>query len=141
MFMNDTPIKKERPLSPHLQIYKPQITSISSILHRLTGVALTLGLFLVTWGLIALADGRDSFEFFIDFCASTLGQIMLIGWSGAFFYHMCTGLRHFVLDAGFLYEKKNTAISGFAVIGIAIVLTLATWIYIYRAMIFGGATA
>lgn len=137
--MTDTPIKKERPLSPHLQIYKPQITSMSSILHRLSGVALTIGLFLVTWGLIALADGRESYEFFMNFCASTVGQIMLIGWTAAFFYHMSTGLRHFILDAGFLYEKKNTAISGYVVIAIAALLTAMTWIYIYRDTIFGGA--
>lgn len=137
--MTDTSIKKERPLSPHLQIYKPQITSISSILHRLAGVALTIGLFVVTWGLIALADGRESFEFFTTFFASTIGQIILFAWTGAFFYHMCTGLRHFILDAGFLYEKGTAAKSGFIVIFLAAFMTFATWAYIYRDTILGGA--
>lgn len=136
--MSDNPIKKERPLSPHLQVYKPQITSMSSILHRMTGIALTLGLFMVTWGLIALADGRESFEYFMDFSKSIVGQIMLIGWTGAFFYHMCTGIRHFILDAGFLYEKNIAAKSGFVVIGMAVVMTFATWAYIYRDAIMGG---
>lgn len=136
--MTDTPIKKDRPMSPHLQIYKPQITSISSILHRMTGIALTLGLFLVTWGLIALADGRGSFEYFMAFCTSVVGQLMLMGWTGAFFYHMCTGLRHFILDAGFLYEKNIAAKSGFIVIGLAIAMTAATWVYIYRDVLMGG---
>ena len=137
--MTDTPLKKERPLSPHLQIYKPQITSISSILHRLAGVALTMGLFIVTWGLIALADGRESFEFFTGFFASTIGQIILIAWTGAFFYHMCTGLRHFILDAGYLYEKCTAAMSGFIVIALAALKTGGVWAYVYRDMIFGGA--
>lgn len=136
--MTDTHIKKERPLSPHLQIYKPQITSISSILHRMTGVALTLGLFLVTWGLVALADGRESFEFFLGFCSSTLGQIMLIGWTGAFYYHMCTGIRHFILDAGYLYEKETAAKSGFIVILLAFLMTAGTWVYIYKDILFNG---
>ena len=136
--MTDTPIKKERPLSPHLQIYKPQITSMSSILHRMTGVALTLGLFLVTWGLLSLANGRESFECFLDFCGSTLGQIMLIGWTGAFFYHMCTGLRHFILDAGYLYEKDIAAKSGFIVILLSALMTAGLWAYIYKDMLVGG---
>ncbi len=139
--MSENTVQKERPLSPHLQIYKPQITSVSSILHRMAGIALVLGLFLVTWGLIALANGRESYEFFIGFCTSTIGQLMLAGWSAAFFYHMCTGLRHFILDAGFLFEKKATAISGWIVIAIAFILTAATWGYIYRDALMGGGTA
>jgi succinate dehydrogenase / fumarate reductase cytochrome b subunit len=138
MCMSDTNVKKERPLSPHLQIYKPQITSISSILHRMAGIALMLGLFLVTWGLLALAGGRETYEFFMGFCTSTIGQLMLAGWSAAFFYHMCTGLRHFFLDAGFLYEKKVAALSGWIVVGIAFILTVATWGYIYRDALMGG---
>ena len=137
-FMTDTPLKKERPLSPHLQVYKPQITSMSSILHRMTGIALTIGLFLVTWGLLALANGRESYEFFMAFCTSTIGQILLFGWTAAFFYHFCTGIRHFILDAGFLYEKRTTAISGWVVIASAFILTMATWAYIYRDMMTGG---
>lgn len=124
-------IKKPRPLSPHLQIYKPQITSVSSILHRMSGIALTLGLFLVTWGLIALANGRESYEFFMAFCVSIPGQILLLGWSAAFFYHLCTGIRHFILDSGFLFEKKNTAISGYIVLIVSFALTVATWAIVY----------
>lgn len=137
--MTDTPVQKERPLSPHLQIYKPQITSMSSIFHRMSGIALMLGLFLFAWGVIALASGREAYEYFIWFCQSTIGQLMLVGWTMAFFYHMSTGLRHFFLDAGYMYEKKVASISGFVVIGVAIILTALTWAYIYRDMILGGA--
>jgi len=139
--MTDTIIKKERPLSPHLQVYKPQITSISSILHRMAGIALTLGLFLVAWGLVALADGRESYEFFMGFCTSVVGQLMLMGWSMAFFYHMCMGIRHFILDSGFLYEKKAASLSGWIVITLACLMTMTTWVYIYRDVIFGGGAS
>ena len=125
----------DRPLSPHLQIYRPQITSISSILHRMTGVALSIGLGLLTWGLIALANGRDSYEFFIWFCLSPVGQITLLGWTGAFFYHLSTGVRHFLLDSGLLFEKDTAARSGWVVIITALVLTCATWGYIYRDIV------
>jgi len=136
IFMSDTKSHKiERPLSPHLQIYKPQITSISSILHRLSGIALTIGLLMVVWGLYSLADGRDTYDCFIEFCGSVFGQILLVGWSAAFFYHMSTGIRHFILDAGYLYEKKNTAISGYIVILMAFAMTAALWGSIYGGLI------
>ena len=122
----------ERPLSPHLQIYRPQITSVSSILHRATGVALTIGLVLMTWGLIALASGREAYECFIEFCLSPIGQILLFGWTGAFFYHLSTGIRHFILDSGLLFEKGTAAKSGWVVIASALVLTLGAWGYLYR---------
>ncbi len=136
--MTDSPSKKERPLSPHLQVYRPQITSISSILHRMTGFALAIGLFLVTWGLIALANGRETYEFFMAFCASPLGQVLLAGWTAAFFYHLSTGIRHFILDAGFLYEKDTAGRSGWVVLLSAAILTTLTWGYIYRDFLLEG---
>ena len=135
--MTDTPLTKERPLSPHLQIYKPQITSMSSILHRLTGVALTVGLILLTWGLVALASGRESYEFFINFCTSITGQILLAGWTFAFFYHLCSGVRHLIRDCGYLYENKDSVVTGWLVIIISIFLTMAIWGYIYSDTLTG----
>ena len=75
---------KERPLSPHLQVYKPQLSSVTSILHRMTGVALSVGFGFVIWGLVALADGRESYESFVAFLSSVAGQIVLAGLSVAF---------------------------------------------------------
>lgn len=123
--------QSDRPLSPHLQVYSPQITSVSSILHRMSGVALAIGLFFVTWGLLSLSYGRESYTAFMDFCKSPLGQIMLAGWTAAFFYHMCTGIRHFILDAGYLYERETAARSGYIVILAAALLTAGLWAYIY----------
>ena len=139
--MTDTPVKKERPLSPHLQIYKLGITGYSSILHRMSGIALMLGLFLITWGLLALANGRESFELFLGFCQSTIGQLMLFGWTAAFFYHLSTGIRHFILDAGFLFEKQTASRAGWVVILIAAILTFATWGYIYKDVLMGGGAS
>ena len=133
--MSDTKTKKPRPLSPHLQIYKPQITSISSILHRLSGIALAIGLLYLVCGLMSLAGGRESYDTFMAFSASTAGQILLLGWSAAFFYHMCTGIRHFFLDAGYLYGKKIASFTGYAVIGVAVLLTLILWGGVYGGVL------
>ena len=133
--MAHTHTGKKRPLSPHLQVYKPQITSISSILHRMTGVALAMGLFVFVWGLVALAGGRESFEAFVACASSPIGQVVLVGWSAAFFYHACTGIRHFLLDAGYLYAKDTASRSGFVVIVVAVMLTALFWGAIYGGMI------
>lgn len=136
--MTDTPMKKERPLSPHLQVYKPQITSMSSILHRASGAFLAIGLFLFAWGVISLAQGPETYDIFIQFIQSTIGQIALVGWSAAFFYHACTGIRHFILDSGYLYEKGVASLSGWIVILVAATMTACTWGYIYCDVLMGG---
>ncbi len=136
-FMTDTPLKKERPLSPHLQIYKLGITGNTSILHRVAGVALTIGLILLTWGLVALSSGREAYEFFITFCTSPVGQILLAGWTAAFYYHMCTGIRHLVRDCGLLFENRDSCITGWLVIVMAVILTALTWAYIYQDVLRG----
>lgn len=133
--MSETKVKKERPLSPHLQVYKPQITSISSILHRMAGVVLTLGLFVLVWGLVSLAGGRETYDGFMTCMNSLCGQGILMAWSAAFFYHMCTGIRHFILDSGYLYEKNIAARSGFIVLGVSAVLTVALWGGIYGGLL------
>jgi succinate dehydrogenase / fumarate reductase cytochrome b subunit len=136
--MSDTPTIKDRPLSPHLQVYKPQITSMTSIFHRMSGVALALGLFMVSWALIALATGEEAYGVFTGFCASIIGQIILIGWSAAFFYHICTGIRHLIRDCGYLYENKHSVISGWIVLIAAFFMTAAVWGYVYRDILLNG---
>src|SRR5690349_6095451 len=90
-----------RPLSPHLQVYKPQLTSATSIFHRFSGIGLAAGvLYLVCW-LIAVAQGAESFDRLQDFNGSLIGRLLLLGWSAAFFYHLLNGIRHLAWDAGF----------------------------------------
>lgn len=118
---------KQRPLSPHLFIYKPQITSVLSILHRMTGVALIFGLVLFTWFLAAAASGVQAFNFFMDFARSPLGMLMIFGWTFALYYHMCNGVRHLIWDMGYLLKLKSAKSAGNIVVLSAILLTVLSW--------------
>lgn len=117
----------QRPLSPHLQIYRPQITSMLSICHRLTGLALSVGLLLLVWWLVALATGPEAFATAQGFTGSWLGRLLLLGWSFALFYHLANGIRHLFWDAGYGYDLKTTTASGWAVVAASVVLTLIAW--------------
>ncbi len=117
-----------RPLSPHLQVYKPQLTSVLSILHRATGIALSVGaLYLAIWVICAAADPK-TYAVFQDFNASILGRIVLGGWLFCAFYHLCNGIRHLFWDAGYGFELKDAYRSGWIVVAVALVATAASWI-------------
>lgn len=120
-----------RPVSPHLQIYKPQLTSLTSILHRLTGIALSLGLLYLACWLVAAAQGMEAFDSLQDFNGSILGRVLLFGWSLAFFYHLLNGIRHLAWDAGFGFELPDAYRSGYAVFIGTGILTIAAWIIAY----------
>lgn len=119
--------KRARPLSPHLQVYRPQITSVMSILHRLTGVALSFGsLLLVVW-LAAAATGPDAYNSVQSFLASPVGIFMLMGWSWSLMYHLCTGLRHLMWDMGKGLSLPAVYASGYAALAVSTLLTAAIW--------------
>src|SRR5260221_6908133 len=84
----------DRPLSPHLQIYRPQLTSVLSILHRATGILLGVGTLVLAWWVIAAAAGPDAFARVQGFLGSWLGILVLLGWTAALFYHLANGIRH-----------------------------------------------
>jgi succinate dehydrogenase / fumarate reductase cytochrome b subunit len=119
--------KSTRPLSPHLQIYRPQITSFLSITHRITGVALAFGTLVLAWWLGAAAYGPDAYERATMFLGSGLGRLLLFGWSFALYFHLCNGIRHLFWDSGRGFEIKQITNSGYLVILGALVLTLGTW--------------
>ena len=123
----------ERPLSPHLQIYRPQITSVLSIVHRLTGVALTLGTLLLTWWLVSAAYGPDAFADAQGFLASWLGQLLLWAFTFALFYHLGNGIRHLAWDFGWGFELSQVRASGLAMLAFAVVGSLLTLIVAYAA--------
>lgn len=125
--MSDTGKQVERPLSPHLQVYRPQMTTILSITHRAAGVALTYGLFLVVWMLVAAASGAEAYGVYHDFVTSPLGKFLLIGWSVAFFYHLCNGIRHMFWDMGYLFKISNAFKAGYLVLAMTVVLTSLFW--------------
>jgi len=123
-----------RPLSPHLQVYKPQLTTFMSITHRATGIALGVGtLMLVCW-LIAAATGETAFAEVQAFLGSIIGRLLLLGWSYALFYHMCNGLRHLFWDAGKGFEIETAYLTGRIVIGASVLLTIVAWLWAYAAM-------
>ena len=118
----------ERPLSPHLQIYRWTLTMAMSILHRATGVALALGTLMVIWMLLAAASGEAAFALFQSFNASLLGQVMLFGWTVSLFYHMGNGVRHLFWDIGKGYEIPTAYRSGYAVLAFTALLTGIIWL-------------
>ena len=121
-----TPV--ERPLSPHLQIYKPQLTSLLSIFHRATGVVLSIGSVFLVWWLVAAATGDDAFATAQAFWGSWFGLLLLFGWTVSLFFHLCNGIRHLVWDAGWGFELRQAYISGWAVVAASGALTLIAWI-------------
>ena len=125
----------ERPLSPFMfsMWYRFQITSVLSILHRLTGIALTVGSILLAWWLVAVAAGGDVFAATHAFIASPIGVLLLFGWSVAFFYHLCSGIRHLAWDARYGFEIRDAYRSGYAVLGATVVLTVLAWLYVVLA--------
>ncbi len=120
--------QKERPLSPHLQIYRPQITSILSILHRLTGIAIGVGTLVLAWWLIAAAIGPEAYGNVQWFLSSWFGRCILLVFTFCFFYHLCNGIRHLGWDMGWGLELATLHITAWIVITAAIVLTLLSWI-------------
>ena len=117
-----------RPLSPHLQIYRPQYTSVLSITHRATGVALAVGTLLLVWWLAAAALGEAAYARVGAFMDSPLGLLVLFGWSLALFYHLGNGIRHLFWDAGYGFDLKTAEKSGYAVLAFTLAATLAAWV-------------
>jgi succinate dehydrogenase / fumarate reductase, cytochrome b subunit len=117
-----------RPLSPHLQIYKPQISTATSIFHRITGCALSVGLLLMVWWLVAAATGPRAFAAAQGFVGSPIGLILMFGWTLALWYHFCNGIRHLFWDAGFGFDIKTSHRNAYAVVIATVVLTVLSWV-------------
>lgn len=122
-----SPSGRNRPLSPHLEIWRWGPGMLSSILHRVTGIGATVGIFVALWWLGALVSGPDAYAFFLEQASSWYGLVVLVGVSWSVIAHTVTGLRHFVLDIGAGYEltANNTWATVCTVLGI--VLTAAFW--------------
>lgn len=120
--------KPKRPLSPHLQIYKPQFTSVMSILHRITGIVLSIGTLVLVYWLMAAAEGPQAYQQAQSLLSSWIGLLLLFGWSLALFYHLCNGIRHLFWDAGLGMDIKTVYATGKFVWIATLVLTVFTWI-------------
>jgi succinate dehydrogenase / fumarate reductase cytochrome b subunit len=119
-----------RPLSPHLQIYRWYLTMALSIGHRVTGVAMAGGLFLLTWWLLALASGPEAFATVQAVMHSWLGVLVLFVYTFVLFYHLANGIRHLVWDAGYGFELRTAINSGIAVLAFAGAMTVLVWLVI-----------
>lgn len=117
-----------RPLSPHISIYRWQINSVLSILHRGTGIVLAVGTLLLVYWLVSAAAGPDAYRSAQHFIGSFIGQILLIGWAWSLFFHLCNGIRHLIWDAGYGFELSTMARSSIAVVVAASVLTVLVFI-------------
>lgn len=126
---------RERPLSPHLQVYRWQITMTMSILHRATGIALVVGAFALAWWLLAVAAGGQAYVDAAACLASPLGKIVLFGFSLSLVYHLLNGIRHLLWDSGWGFELPEVYRSGYTVFGLTVVLTALIWFFALR----GGA--
>jgi succinate dehydrogenase / fumarate reductase cytochrome b subunit len=124
---------QDRPLSPHLQVYRWQWTMAYSILHRATGIVLGVGTLLLVYWLMALAAGPQAFESAQALIGSWIGRLALFGWTFALFYHLANGIRHLVWDTGRGFELETAEKTGHAVPIAAAALTLLSWIVGYIA--------
>ena len=117
-----------RPLSPHLQVYRPQLTSVLSITHRITGVALAAGTLLLVYWLAALQGGAESYATATAVLGSLPGRLILFGFTLAFCYHLCNGVRHLFWDAGKGFELESVYASGRAVVVVSVLMTIGVWV-------------
>ncbi len=122
------PDATRRPLSPHLSVYRPEITSVLSILHRLAGLVLALGMVALAAFLTAAVSGPEAFATAVAAANSLLGCAFLLGVSAAFFYHLANGVRHLFWDAGYGFEMANVRWSGWLVLGLTVILTAGFWL-------------
>lgn len=120
--------KRERPLSPNIQVYRPQLTSVLSIANRITGIGLTIcAVVLVAW-LVAAASGEHSYDRFQYFIGSWPGLVLLLVATFAFFFHLFGGIRHLIWDSVRAFELRQIYASGWIVIALSAALTLVTWL-------------
>jgi succinate dehydrogenase / fumarate reductase cytochrome b subunit len=123
-----------RPLSPHLQVYRWQISNTLSILHRITGAGLALGLVALAYWLISLAGGEEAYGAAMRVFASPVGLLFLVGWTFSFLFHLLNGVRHLLWDAGYGFERTQRHASGwFAVLG-AFGLTLCVCLVVWHGL-------
>jgi succinate dehydrogenase / fumarate reductase cytochrome b subunit len=123
-----------RPLSPHLQVYRLQITSVLSITHRIAGIGLGVGTLLLVWWLAAAASSDAAYATVGGFIHSPIGYVLMFGWTLALWYHLCNGVRHLAWDLGYGFELPQVHASGWAVLIATAVLTVLTWVILLATL-------
>lgn len=118
---------RDRPLSPHLQVYRWPLSMALSILHRASGVFLAAGTIVLVWWLMAVSAGGARYATFSECIASPLGYVVLLGWTAALMFHLLNGIRHLLWDIGWGFEKKQTEATGWMVVVGTVALTALVW--------------
>lgn len=118
----------DRPMSPHLDVWRWHVTMTTSILHRATGIALYVGALIVAGWAIALASGQDAFDGYRALLASPLGELVLFGLTFSLFYHLANGVRHLFFDAGKGFDPKTADMTGWAAIAFGVLATVLIWV-------------
>jgi len=135
--MAETRVPLQRPLSPHLSIYKPMLTMMMSIVHRITGVSLYAGTMLLVWWLLAAASGPNAYSRVQWFMGTLVGRLVLFGYTWALIHHMLGGIRHLIWDTGHGFGPVEREWLARANLGGSILLTIILWVVGYAVM--GGA--
>lgn len=131
--MSNSTATRQRPLSPHLTIYRPPITMTMSIVHRITGCALYFGTLLVAWWLVAASASEEHFDLVNRIYGSWFGRLVLFGYTWALLHHLMGGVRHLIWDTGAGLEKDRSRKIAWATLAASIVLTVLVWIAGYAA--------
>lgn len=124
----------DRPMSPHLQVWRWHVTMATSILHRATGMALYVGILVLAGWVVALASGPDAFDAYCALLGSPPGLVVLFGLTVAFLYHLANGVRHLVWDSGKGFEPKTADMTGWAAIAFGLVAGVLIWIIAFLGM-------
>lgn len=129
--MAESKVQNQRPLSPHISIYRLTPTMVMSIVHRITGSALYFGTLLLAWWLLAISGPAGQFELVNGFFASWFGQFILLGYTWALLHHMLGGIRHFIWDTGNGFEANERQFLAVATLVGSVALTIAVWVFGY----------
>jgi succinate dehydrogenase / fumarate reductase cytochrome b subunit len=127
----EKPLRRARPLSPHLTIYRPQMSSMLSITHRMTGVILFFSVMLLIWTFVFSVYNADDLDIMSDFFKNNFVKFILLGLTFCLFYHLSNGIRHLLWDVGYGYDIKTMEQTGWMVIISAVTLTALTWFVAY----------
>jgi len=127
-------LEAERPLSPHLQIYRPMLTMMMSIAHRVSGASLAVGFALLTWWLVAISMGPEDYACVAAFFGNLIGRALLLLFTWALIHHMLGGIRHLIWDTGAGFSRTNIELLAWLTITGSIVLTILVWVVGYGIM-------
>jgi len=124
----------QRPLSPHINIYRWPPTMVASILNRATGIALSAGSLLLVWWVVAAASGPAAFSAMEGFVRSPVGLLLMLGWTASLFYHLFGGLRHLAWDMGYLFAKPSLNPLTYAILVLTAAATVVVWLAAYATI-------